>query len=92
MSNLNEPDDYPASPASRYFFHVRNGNGLTRDDEGQSLHAGQTPRQIAIEGARSVIAADVLRGELDLNGSVEVTDADGRSVLLLYFRDALTII
>ncbi len=81
-------DNYP--PRS-YYFHVRNGHGFIRDEEGQMVSPDKSVRQIAIEGARSVIAADVLEGFLDLSGQIEVADDRQETILTLRFDDAITV-
>lgn len=79
-------DTYP--PRS-YYFHVRNEYGLVRDEEGQMVSPDKSIRQIAIEGARSVMAADVLEGFLDLSGQIEVTDDRHAMILTVRFDEAL---
>ena len=79
-------DTYP--PRS-YYFHVRNGHGLIRDEEGQMVSPDKSVRQIAIEGARSVMAADVLDGFLDLSGQIEVADDRHTTILTVRFDEAI---
>ena len=79
-------DTYP--PRS-YYFHVRNGQGLIRDEEGQMVSPDKSIRQIAIEGARSVMAADVLDGFLDLSGQIEVADDRHATILTVRFDEAI---
>jgi len=76
---------------ARFFFDVINGTGLVEDDEGQELPGLSAARDIAIEGARSVIQEDVLMGFIDLSGRVEVKDADRQTVLTIPFRDAVEL-
>jgi len=79
-------DTYP--PRS-YYFHVRNGHGFVRDEEGQMVSPDKSVRQIAIDGARSVMAADILDGFLDLSGQIEVADDENATILTLRFGDAI---
>ena len=81
-------DTYP--PRS-YYFHVRNGHGFVRDEEGQMVSPDKSVRQIAIAGARSVMAADILEGFLDLSGQIEVADDANATVLTLRFGDAIVM-
>jgi osmotically-inducible protein OsmY len=66
---------------ARYHFNIRNGTGFTADDEGMDLSSEADARSHAIEGARSLISAEVLQGTLDLNGQIEVTDEGQGAVM-----------
>lgn len=81
-------DTYP--PRS-YYFHVRNGQGFVRDEEGQMVSPDKSVRQIAIDGARSVMAADILDGFLDLSGQIEVANDENATILTLRFGDAIVM-
>lgn len=76
---------------ARYFLHVRNGNGLTRDIEGAEYPDLKSARDQAVEGVRSILSEEVRNGILDLNGTVEITEGDGTIVLRLAFVDAVEI-
>jgi CRP-like cAMP-binding protein len=73
----------------RFFFHIRNGNGFTEDEEGQELADERQAEQVAVHGARSLVAAEALEGEIDLRGGIEVRDGDGSEVLTIPFADAV---
>jgi hypothetical protein len=75
----------------RYHFNVRNGTGYTRDDEGQELSDLDQVRRKAVEGARSLLSAEALTGDLDLRGRIEVTDERGEIVITVAFRDAIDV-
>lgn len=75
----------------RFFFHVRNGMGFALDEEGAELDDLRAAKQHAIEGARSLMSAEVAKGELDLRGRIEVTDAEGQCILILRFGEAVRI-
>ena len=75
---------------ARYHFNIRNGNGFTADDEGMDLSSEDDARLHAIEGARSLISAEVLEGTLDLNGQIEVTDGQG-AVMTVRFIEAVRV-
>jgi hypothetical protein len=72
-----------------FYFHVRNGLGFTRDEEGKVLPDVEAAREVALRGARSLIAAEVAEGRLDLRGAIEVEDEQGRPVLDLPFAEAV---
>ena len=76
---------------ARFFFDVINGTGLVQDDEGQDLPDLPTARDVAIEGARSIIEEEVSLGVIDLSGRVEVRDAGRQTVMSIPFRDAVEV-
>ncbi len=75
----------------RYHFNVRNGSGYMEDEEGQELSDTDHARSMAVAGARSLLSAEVLAGDLDLRGRMEVTDEQGRLIFTVDFRDALRV-
>ena len=75
----------------RFHFNIRNGTGETRDDEGQELPGPDEAHSKAVEGARSLLSAEVLTGEVDLTGRIEVTDDRGSIVEIVEFRDVLHV-
>ena len=75
----------------RYHFNIRNGYGFTADDEGLDLSSEKDARVYAIKGARSLISAEVMEGNLDLSGQIEVTDDQGDQVMTVRFRDAVRL-
>jgi hypothetical protein len=74
-----------------FYFHVRNGLGFTRDEEGKELPDVEAARDVALRGARSLIAADVAEGRLDLRGAIEVTDGDGGRLFDMPFDEAVIL-
>ena len=76
----------------RYFYHINNGNGYTRDEEGQELPHDRSVREIALLSVRSLIGDELKNGTIDLTGRIEVTDADGACVLQLPFTNAVEIL
>jgi len=75
----------------RYYFHVRNGNGLVEDEEGRSLPDRDTARAEALKGVRSMLSEDVLSGFLDLQGTIDVVEEAGEPVLSLDFGEAVDV-
>jgi CRP-like cAMP-binding protein len=73
----------------RYFFNIRNGNGLTEDEEGRDFPDAGTARLEALKGVRAIVAEEVKEGRLDLAGQVEITDEAGGPVLEVPFGEAL---
>lgn len=75
-----------------YYFHVRNGLGFTRDEEGQELADHAAAMDVAIRSIRSLIGAEATEGRIDLRGRIEVEDADGARVFDLAFPDAIVLL
>jgi hypothetical protein len=75
----------------RYFFDLHNGNGFTRDDEGQDLIADSAARQVAIIGIRSILSDEVLQGALDLSGRIDIRSESGPIILTVPFRAAVDL-
>jgi hypothetical protein len=74
---------------TRYFFHLHEGGDVTRDEEGRECASIDAARSAATRDARSIIAADVERGRLDLSGRIEVHDSQGQVVLIVTFEEAV---
>lgn len=75
----------------KFFFHIRNGLGFTEDEEGQELASVEDARAAAVVGARSLLSAEVVEGQLDLRGRIEVRDGEGRGVATVEFGDVVEI-
>ena len=73
----------------RYHFNIHNGAGFTSDEEGLEFGDAEAARAEALKGARSLIAAEVLEGRLDLRGRIEVTGDDGSLLFTLLFAEAV---
>jgi hypothetical protein len=75
----------------RYFFHVRDGDGVRLDIEGSAVASLQEAHATALADAK-LILAEYLRGggvlSTALNQVVEVVDADGVTVLEVPFTEA----
>lgn len=76
---------------AHYFFNVRNGHGLVPDEEGRQLDGVEAARAAAIADARSMLSAEVLEGQLDMGGRIEIEDADHVRVLTVHFREAVAL-
>jgi hypothetical protein len=75
-----------------YHFHIRNGLGFTRDEEGQQLADKDAAMDVALRGARSLIAAEAEEGRIDLRGRLEVTDPHDEPLFHLPFADAIEVL
>jgi hypothetical protein len=76
---------------AHYFFHFRDGRSLLRDGEGRDLASVARMRMAALAEARSMIADDVLHGNVHLDPRIEVEDSSGAAVYSLAFADAVTV-
>lgn len=75
-----------------YYFNVENAIGLIPDEEGRELPDLEAARAEAIKGARSILADDVLKGNLDLRARIDITDGDGKILLSLGFSEAIELL
>jgi hypothetical protein len=73
----------------RYYFHVREGGTLNRDEEGQELPDAEAARKEAISAAREILGDKLLHGG-SLNGrAIEIADETGHVVDEINSRDVL---
>lgn len=80
----------PSLTPGLFFFDLRQGDRLIRDDEGvacQNLREAQT---MAVAAARSMFAADAMSGLVDLDQEIRVLHC-GEVVASVNFRDAVTL-
>ena len=74
----------------RFYFHVRDALDC-EDREGVSLPDADAAYEEAVRGARSIMASEVARGHLPLNGEIEVVDAAGEWRRVVPFREVVRI-
>jgi hypothetical protein len=72
-----------------FFFHLREGSFLTRDEEGRELPDRQAAHAVALMSARDIMCGEVMQGRVDLSDSIEVVDEKGAEVLRLAFSEAV---
>jgi hypothetical protein len=71
----------PDSLPTRYFFHLRDSEGLVPDEDGMVLRGMDEVRREAIRGARWIAAAAAESpGQHCANGRIEVQDEAGNIV------------
>lgn len=75
----------------RFYFHLHNGTGLTRDEEGRDLEDLAEARRCAIEDIRSVLCEDVERGFIDMRGRIDVAGERGQALTTVPFSEAVEI-
>jgi len=73
----------------RYYFHVREGSTLNRDEEGQELPHAEAARREAIATIREILGEKLLHGgELD-SRTVEIADQTGHVVDVVSTKEVL---
>ena len=75
----------------RYYFHVFNGSGETRDDEGVELPDLEAARLEALWGIRSMLRDEIASGSIDFAGKIQITDRDNRHLLDVPFPAAVEV-
>ena len=74
-----------------YYFHVCNGNGFIEDEEGRDLPDDSAARDVAVSGARDIMAEEMRSGQLNPASFIEVEDSENRHLFTLSFSDAYTV-
>ena len=77
---------------ARYHFHLLDRSGMLSDEEGVALDSLADVLRLALANARALMSEDVANGVLDLNGAIQVTDDQSRTLLILPFEDAVTLV
>jgi hypothetical protein len=75
----------------RFYFHVYNRIGLTRDEEGSELPDLAAAREKARDGIRSILSEEVRHGSLDLRGRLEIANAASEVLAVVPFREAIEL-
>lgn len=73
----------------RCHFHLHDQSGTLTDEEGVMLDRLADAVDLAVANARGLITSDVTGGVLNLSMSIQVSDEDGRTVLILPFEEAV---
>lgn len=74
---------------ARYYFHVREGSILSRDQEGQELPDAEAARREAISTTREMLGERLLHGGSLSHRSIEIADETGRVVDVVHSREVL---
>ena len=73
----------------RYFFHVREGSHLYKDQEGQELSDAEAARREAICSSREMLGERLLHGGSLNHRAIEIADETGHIVDVVNSRDVL---
>ena len=76
----------------RYFFHIKEVDATSKDEEGRELPDDDTARRHAADAARELAAQAVLDGELINGQCIEVTDRAGKLVTTVMLREAVRLV
>ena len=72
-----------------YFFHQQTRDGIIEDPDGGEYRDLAAARSAAIDAARQLLAAALVRGGHPTGIAFTIAGGDGRSLLHLPFQDAL---
>ncbi|MDP5280124.1 hypothetical protein Q9Q95_14435 [Sphingomonas sp. DG1-23] len=75
----------------RYYLHLEECGTLTEDREGVELADAAFARELAVRAARDVMSHEVKHGRLCLSCTIVISDAAGRELERMPFKDALTL-
>jgi hypothetical protein len=73
----------------RYYFNVRDAEGVSRDDEGTVLPDLESARREARASARDLVAESMKSRKRVKGETIEITDGLGRLVETIAVKDAL---
>jgi hypothetical protein len=74
-----------------YYLHVFNEEVRAEDEEGADLPDLAAALKQAISGIRSILSEEVLKGELNLRGRVEIAGENGDVLRTVPYADAVTV-
>ena len=73
----------------RYYFHVREGAEISKDDEGQDLPNAEAARKEAICASREILGDKLLHGGSLNHRTIEIADETGHIVDVVRSSDVL---
>lgn len=76
----------------KFYFHLREGGHVTRDEEGRELPDRRTAHAVAVMNARDIMCGEVMLGRVDLTDRIEVEGENGESVFELPFKEAVQFV
>ncbi|GGG06845.1 MULTISPECIES: DUF6894 family protein [Rhizobium] len=75
----------------RYYFHIRDHNGLREDLEGAEFATVEQAHEEAVRSARELLGQRVARGDIVDGDAFELTSDDGTILATVKFRDLLRL-
>ncbi|GGD11032.1 DUF6894 family protein [Aureimonas glaciei] len=76
----------------RYFLHMRRGEELIQDPDGTELPDLDAVMAEAIQGARQILAENVMSGSVVTGRKFEICDEQGKVLLVVPFSEAVKLI
>jgi len=73
----------------RFYFHIRDHDGLRKDPEGAEYASLEQARDEAVRSARELLGQRVARGDVVDGDAFELTNEDGTVVDTVKFKDLL---
>jgi hypothetical protein len=67
---------------ARYYFHLKTGQEILRDEEGDDLPSEEDARVTAIRAARELVANDIKAGRIPAVDAVLIEDEHGNATCL----------
>lgn len=77
---------------ARYHLHVHCDDRVAEDEDGIECFNLEAAREEALKGARSILADDMMRGQIDLRGRIDIADDTDSVVETIRFEDAVKIV
>jgi hypothetical protein len=73
----------------RFYFHIRNADEMTLDDEGTDLPDLNAARELAMASARELLANAIKEGRGRVPEGIVIADAFGRELATVPIRDVV---
>ena len=74
-----------------FYFHVSNAAGFTEDREGREYADLKAAHAAALKEARTMMADELLQGEIDLGSFIEIEDHNHKLLFTLTFHEAVSV-
>lgn len=74
-----------------FYFHLSNGTGDTRDEEGLDLPDVARARAHALSAIRAIMREELGRGLIDLDGMIHIMDDSDQLVMDVGFAEAVEV-
>jgi hypothetical protein len=72
-----------------FYFHLREGGHVTRDEEGRQLPDRRAAHAVAVMSARDIMCGELMLGHVDLTDAIEVEDESGERLFEVRFGEAV---
>ena len=79
------------SSVPRFYFHLSNARGSTKDMVGREFPNLQAAHAAALSDARSLMSQEILLGEIDFGSFIQIHDQNNKLLLTLTFHEAVKV-